>query len=500
MKISNFITATAALAGMLLSVLSNASIGPIRVGEDGHTFVDQNGEPWFWIGDTQWELFRGRTFDDAMMCIRKRKEQGFTSVQMMLTGIEVPWWATNVNGDYVWINEDPLQPNEAYFTHIDSIIKAADELDMIMIPGIYCTGFYLEKINMNTARAWARYVSGRYKDYPNIIWSMYPRPDIDPALIRELGEGLQEGDSAKHLVTFLPEPAQGVSSSYLHNEPWLGANMHQTWSRVDMIYPLMKHDYDLQPPKPAINPEAAHENGWEYGFDITDLVIRNQAYYCYLAGGHYSYGETYNWRCDHGKSCAENRQAWIDNFDAPGAGQMTVLREFFESIEWWKLVPDQSVLVSGGQTDGSKLNLAARSSDNDWIIAYLGGPAEVSIAMDKIELEVGGKIEASWIDPRTGDRDRIGEYENNGARAFARPSGWSDALLFLAAPNSGPATAALPTMISSRRPKGAGDPGRMFTVNGVCISTGRPARYSQPPSLYLTRNSGRVSVRIFGGM
>jgi len=41
--------------------------GPIQVSDNGRYFVDQNGNPSFWLGDTQWELFRTFTQEEAEM-------------------------------------------------------------------------------------------------------------------------------------------------------------------------------------------------------------------------------------------------------------------------------------------------------------------------------------------------------------------------------------------------------------------------------------------------
>ena len=37
----------------------------VKVSENGRSFVDQNGNPAFWLGATQWELFHGFTQEDA---------------------------------------------------------------------------------------------------------------------------------------------------------------------------------------------------------------------------------------------------------------------------------------------------------------------------------------------------------------------------------------------------------------------------------------------------
>ena len=53
----------------------------------------------------------------------------------------------------------------------------------------------------------------------------------------------------------------------------------QTWKRVELIYPLVTKDYNLKPMKPVLMAEGAYEQGSEYGFDVTPLWIRRQAYY-----------------------------------------------------------------------------------------------------------------------------------------------------------------------------------------------------------------------------
>jgi hypothetical protein len=252
---------------------------------------------------------------------------------------------------------------------------------------------------------------------------MYPAadPNYSPVeFIRELAAGLQEGDSARHLITVLNDPGRGITSSYLHNEPWLACNMHQTWNSVHLIYPLIVKDYALTPPKPIVNPEAAHENGPEYeGLVVNDLIIRRQGYYCYVAGASYSYGETYNWRSD--------QNLWEQNWNAPGAKNMTVLKKLFTSVNWWNLVPDQLMLTEGSLTDGAVLNLACRDSSGGWAMAYLADGGSVSVAMNKLS----GPVKAWWFDPRTGEPSEIGKFDNTGTHRFDAPSGGPDWVLVL---------------------------------------------------------------------
>ena len=121
---------------------------------------------------------------------------------------------------------------------------------------------------------------------------------------------------------------------------------------------------------------------------------------------------------------------WKQALDAPGATQLGILRKVFEDRkEWWKLVPDQDIFAEGGKTTGQILNLAARHQEGRWIMAYLGGPAKVSIRLDKLASET--QMTAFWVDPRSGERKSVGTLKATAKPAFSTPEGWEDALLVL---------------------------------------------------------------------
>ena len=99
---------------------------PAKVSKSGRYFVDRNGEPVFWLGTTQWQLFREYSLDDARTIIEKSKAKGFNFAQVMLMGVG-DGTKPNVHGDKPWINDDPLTPNEAYFRNVDAVVRIARE-------------------------------------------------------------------------------------------------------------------------------------------------------------------------------------------------------------------------------------------------------------------------------------------------------------------------------------------------------------------------------------
>jgi hypothetical protein len=392
---------------------------PPKVSENRRYFTDQDGGPVFWLGTTQWQLFREYTLEEARTIIEQTKSHGFAFAQVMLAGVG-DGTKPNVAGDKPWTNNDPSTPNENYFKHVDAVLQIARDNNLVISMTIFHQR-WRSIITLEKARAWGKWVGQRYKNVPCIVWSMTPEAKMEFApLVRELAAGLREGDGGAHLVTFKPDPAPHPAG-FLHAEPWLDFSVMQTWKWVERIYPMVSQEYNLKPVKPVVMGEGAYEHGSEYSFEVTPLWVRRQAYYSYLAGAHHAYGHNDSWRV---------LPTWKQALDAPGAVQMGILKKtFLDRKEWWRLVPDQAVFASGGSTNGQILNLAARHQDGKWAMVYLASKASFSVNMTKIT--VADTVKAQWIDPRNGEVKAVGRFPKTGVESFTTPEGWEDALLVL---------------------------------------------------------------------
>jgi hypothetical protein len=402
-------------------------ISPLRVSPNGRHFVDAAGAPVFWLGDTQWELFRLFTPDQALHILRDRQSKGFNIILIMLTGVDLGRFGptkgapyVNLEGERPWVDNDPLRPNEKYFQHIDAMIRLGERTGQTFVVGIYHQ-WHVEIITTAVARAWARWVAQRYRDVPNLIWCMYPRAtEAYEPVCRELAAGLQEGDGGRHLITMHPDPSV-ASSSFMHDEPWLAFNMIQTCMDYDRIYEAVTADYRRIPVKPVIMAEGAYE-GVEFNRLQTAHHIRKQAYWTQLAGGYHVYGHNDAWvsplRWD----------AWLD---APGSAHLKIFKDIITSCPgWWEMVPDPSLLASGAGS-GFALNVAARSAAGHWILAYLSEPSTVAIRTATIT--AGKRARAQWIDPRSGARTPAGTIATSSVHSFTCPAGWEDSLALIEA-------------------------------------------------------------------
>ena len=387
------------LAPLMLSACAATAAfdGPAGVAKDGRSFVDTGGEPVFWLGDTQWDLFTAFKEEEARAILDDRQAKGFNVLQVMVFGVKGVT-RPNVHGERPFVSEDPLSPNEKYFQPIDAIVRMAEERNITLVIGLYHKSADFSKvITLGRARSWAAWVGKRYCSAPNLMWSMYPEAkDSYLPILRELVAGVAEGDGGRHLITVHPDPAPS-SSSWIHGEPWLSFNTLQTFQSNFLNYKMVAADRARTPAKPAVNGEARYEA--EGG--TAPLMVRRGAWWSVLAGGFYTYGHGGNWR---------NPTEWRAWLDAPASRQMKVMGDFFRSLDWWTLEPDPS-LVSGSSEEIA----AARSASRDWTVVYLPTGGAVTVA------SVPGR--PRWLNPADGTT-------RPATAPFVAPNNWSDAVLF----------------------------------------------------------------------
>jgi hypothetical protein len=413
---ANFTFILLLAAGLIPRAAQGSGAAAIRISGNGHYFVDADGKPFFWQGDTEWELFHLFSVGDAKELLLDRRNQGFNVIQVMVTGVYPEWGLGKGMKPWnelpAWLDNNPLTPNEDYFKRADAIIAAAEEYGVVLALGVYhAKDNDVTRINARNARLWARWLAQRYKNAKNIVWSMYPHAELaSEPVVRATVRGLLEGDGGVHLITTHPDPSP-TSSSFMHTEFWLSFNTLQTWSTDLMNYDMVRSDYARIPVKPVVDGEARYEG--EDG--TTPLEVRRAGYWACLAGGFYSYGHRDNWM---------SPQTWRSWYDTPGAKQIKVMGDLFRSIEWWRLVADQSIFP-----DWVKGNVAARSTAGDWILAYLTGNAAVTVKLSSIT--ASDLASAWWVDPLTGARTAIGIFSTSRTKEFSPPSAWQDAILLI---------------------------------------------------------------------
>jgi len=139
----------------------------------------------------------------------------------------------------------------------------------------------------------------------------------------------------------------------------------------------------------------------------------------YLSGGFHTYGHNDVWR---------KTDDWENALVSKGAQQMKILRDFFASLAWWKLVPKpemiRTVFMAG--------HVAACSEDGDFAAIYYAHRSTLSV--DFGLMAKGRRVVTEWMDPQTGERfGRTVHANAEPVRRITSPAQCDDAILLLQA-------------------------------------------------------------------
>ena len=420
------------------------SHGKLMVSENHRFLVFEDGTPFFYLGDTAWELFHRLSKDDSEKYLENRREKGFTVIQAValaeLDGLNTP----NAEGEKPLIDNDPTKPNEKYFAHVDWVIKKAEEKGIFI--GLLPTwgdkwnkkwGVGPEIFTPENAKTYGKFLGARYNNSPNIIWILGgDRPvetDEQRQIIIEMAKGLKEGDGGNHLISFHPTGGSG-SAQYFQDESWLDFNMRQNGHSASYTerYFMTLEDYKREPVKPVMDAEPIYEdhpinfdpdkNGHSVATDV-----RRPLYWDLFSGafGH-TYGHHSVWQMYSPDKQPINRplMPWNEAIDQPGAGQMIYGRLLMESRPFLTRIPDNSIIVTSNVPSsvpgaGAYSFVATRDEQGSYAMVYVPVGRKFDVRMDVIK---GKNVLAWWYNPRNGEAIKIGKYSNTGTQTFLSPT------------------------------------------------------------------------------
>ncbi len=392
----------------------------LAVSENGRFLVNGDGTPFFYLGDTAWELFHRLNREDATLYLENRAARGFTVIQAVILAEMDGLTDPNVYGNLPLHALDPTRPNEAYFKHVDWVIEKAASLGLFI--GLLPT--WGDKVypnwgggpvifNPENARVYGEWLGRRYKDIPNIIWinggDRNPATPEHFAAFHALAHGLRAGDVGRHLITYHPMGGTG-SAGLFHEDDWLDFNMRQSGHGARDIDngAQITTDYMREPVKPCLDGEPCYEDhpvnwdpknkGW---FDAYDA--RKAAYRAVFAGafGH-TYGSHSVWQffdTDRHPAVGHARTPWREAINQPGVAQMKYLRDLMGSHTDLSRIPDQSLIV-GAEGAGALGPWATRAEDGSYAFVYL--PQGQAVTLNLGTLQSGYGMTSAWFDPRTG--------------------------------------------------------------------------------------------------
>jgi hypothetical protein len=428
--------------------------GFVTVKEGNKYFTYADGTPFFYLGDTHWTML-SEEFDTPgdhatttgatshfKYIVDKRVEQGFTVYQSEPIGSKFSLSDRITNSDlkgfkeadkyFQYIAEKGLvHANASFFfpTYLSDKLAANDE--------------YLQKIS--------RYWVARFGAYP-VMWTLgqevdnggYDKHDKGDDYAKnnpwvKIAEYVHSADAYNNpltahqlgteIVTVTGAGTKMINedlslntrrilngrSSFDYAEKELNNNRtgHNWWAsqwkmklngRIDVAVPK---DY-WQSSKPAINYEGRYCN-----FQTLDTGARLQGYISFLSGMYgYGYGCADMWAykndwlqsnvaSDGLTSINANDKAihWGDAINLPSAKQMTYMKSFFTSLEWWKLVPD-FYDYKAFEGNGLTYYVCASDSNNTYVVYFYGGSKQSGVVKG---MDTSKTYTAKWFNPVSGN-------------------------------------------------------------------------------------------------
>jgi len=404
---------------------------------NNNRYLLRQGKPFFWLGDTAWELFHRLNREEADEYLKRRSEQGFTVIQAVVLAEFDGLHSPNAYGNTPLQNDDPTKPNEPYFEHVDYIIDRAASYNLVI--GLLPTwgdkvykhnwGVGPEIFNNDNAKEYGRWIGKRYSSKQNVIWILggdrNPRNDADVSVWRSMAAGIMEATNKKAMISFHPQPVDLGSAKWFHNDDWLSFNMFQMGHcRDNNVYDKIQAVYNLKPAKPVMDAEPIYEDH-PVCFNAKDLGtsnaydVRKFAYLDVFSGAHgHTYGCHDIWQFYSSKNPPVNGPHfnWREALELPGANQMVYLRKLMESHSILDRVPDQSLIKENNYAAAERIQ-ATRGKD--FLFVYTAAGKSFEMVFGKIS---GASLNAYWYDPRTGKSTPIGTFPNKGTRRFQPPT------------------------------------------------------------------------------
>lgn len=417
--------------------------GRLEVSDNGRYLRHADGTPFFWLADTAWLLPERLDRDENDYYLDRAAEAGFNVVQVQTVNA-VP--AVNRYGqlsmpdgfDFSRIDRPGVY---GYWDHMDYLVDAAARRGVYV--GMVCIWggpVKAGKMNEDEATAYGRFLGGRYRSRPNIVWIIggdIPG-DVKTEVWHALARAIREADP-DHLMTFHPR-GRTLSTDWFNEAGWLDFNMFQSGHRrygqrnSELHYPIadsteednwryVERSLAAEPLRPVIDGEPSYEaipkglhDPREGFWQAAD--VRRYAYWSVFAGaaGHtYGHNSVMQFLRPGIPAAYGATKYWYDALGDEGYRQMRHLKRLLLAFPYFERVPAQEMVIAPQGTRYERV-AATRGVDYALFYTYTGAPLTVDLS------RIGGtEKKAWWYSPRDGQLEFIGMFRT--VRATFRPPG-----------------------------------------------------------------------------
>ncbi|MBQ2827425.1 MAG: glycoside hydrolase family 140 protein [Clostridia bacterium] len=404
----------------------------LQIHENGRFIQHEDGTPFFYLGDTAWDLVHRLTKDEKRLYMSVRASQGFNVIQCIAFS-DFP----NKHGRYALVEpKDALVYDDegeySYWAGVDEAVELAEEYGMYvgLLPlwnSSYDNPEHTLFRGYGPSYEYGKWLAERYKDKTNIIWILGGDVKVKPHM-HEIFDGLAAGikagerDDNHHLMTFHPCGPSDTVSELGGDRDYLDFLGSQSGHTVDYSYdPVNLFEKLIPTGKPYVDLEPHYEDhvaNWVADFRRWDgSDIREGAYESVFAGAcgqgygnpivaFFLYEPLTQYGCTfyygHLEKYGYDTKGWHHALRHEGAESLKHLKKLRLSRPYFDFRPaPELVLNSDDDFLFGKIS-AARGDDYAFIYSPYGREIEVDCSQINTQF-----IRASWFNPRNGEERLI---------------------------------------------------------------------------------------------
>jgi hypothetical protein len=406
--------------------------GFLKIAPNRRTLAHADGTPFFWLGDTAWEmLVRGKK-DEMLRLLDDRARKGFTALQTTHAML-VEDDSRDFNGTLLYLNNDRTLLNPRFFDGLDSLMTWANERGIVvaLVPqwangGVegYDRGWVRKPITQAEALIAAEYLGARYAAH-HVVWVVggdvrYDTPERRLYWERFAGV-LREADGGQQLMSIHPEGLTASYDFFSNTASWLDFHMlqssHQPWTNDRTA--LVRRGYDRLPTKPVLNAEPPYEdfilNSFFSDFEASFIGgkyrakpydVRLAAYMSIFNGGlvgvTYGANGIFQWNSEANPNPIHQPRLTVDSaLSLPGSAQMGILKRLLTDVHWEEMIPRLDLVTTIAAERGVTPFYGALAS-SETFIGYFGEGLR-SVTLSCGALRGDGAFVVRWISPTTGE-------------------------------------------------------------------------------------------------
>jgi hypothetical protein len=383
---------------------------PLKLSGNHRYLVDQKKVPFLIKEISCWGLIQALSEADAAEFMDSVKAKGFNTLMVSAISADSrfagnpPNWEGNCPFLVKW---DFSTPNEAYFAHVNRILKMAEKKGLLVLLVPCYLGYYGDpnqgwfnklfdsKNSLLKSRMYGKFLGSRYKDSKNIVWMAG-------------GDNSASGEVQGHMLNIIQGIKEGENPDVRHL--WTGhwsSEVGQNWSTdnppfaalmdLDGLYAFVEKDMGSAGPqyksdlekfkcgKMYFQMDQSYEQDIPGGPDnINYQWIRRKNYGGLLSG---CAGTSFSPGIDKDKQLYKFYD-WRSFMNTKGMHEAMHCFNLFESRAWHELIPDQntSQIIKSGRGNFGEIDYAcaAQTANGETIIVYLPTPRTITINMGQI--------------------------------------------------------------------------------------------------------------------